>query len=212
MRTKITILLAIILFTGCELQYNIEINDDKINNYIEFDATKFDDGFNVDSVYDVYSILDGKNSKFYDKKINGDIIKFSYEYDITNFDKAYYLKTCFENYEFRNENGNYIIDAKGVFKCLPYQVNDYLMYDYDKLTLHIKTNEKVIKHNSDYNDGNDYYWYIDGKNTDNVRIYFEYQIIEDYDYSWLILLGGVIGIALLIVGFIHLKSSKNNQI
>ena len=212
MRTKITILLAIILFTGCELQYNIEINNDKINNYMELDAAKFDDGFNTDSVYDVYSILDGKNSRFYDKKINGDIIKFSYEYDITNFDKAYYLKTCFENYEFRNENGNYIIDAKGVFKCLPYQVNDYLMYDYDKLTLHIKTNEKVIKHNSDYNDVNDYYWYIDGKNTDNVRIYFEYQIIEDYDYSWLILLGGVVGIALLIVGFIHLKSSKNNQI
>ncbi len=212
MKNKLILILFLLLFSGCEIQYNIEIDDENIKNHIELDSMKFDEGFSTDSIYDVYSILDGTRSEFYDKKIDGNIIKLKYDYDIKNFDKAYFFKMCFEDYDFQVEGGNYIIDAKGVFKCLPYQVNDYLMYDYDKLTLHISTKEKVLKHNADYNKNNDYYWYIDVNNTNNTRIYFEYQIIKDADYNWIILVGGITGIALLIIGFVYLRSKKNNQI
>lgn len=227
MKKIILIFLSIILLSGCDINYNINITNNKISTDLDLSVSETDyKNYNDNQeeklsatlyeYFDEREILafDDMNYKdFYNKKVskNGRSldVNYTYKYTYLDFYKSSLLNTCFEDFIVLNEDNYFYVKAFGKFNCY-----------YDDTKINIKTDRKVINSNHDsYKDGV-YTWNIDRDKSNNVNIIFqvdkENHFVED-DISikkengidLLTIVGIILGIgALVILGIIMKKQNK----
>lgn len=227
MKKIILIFLSIILLSGCDINYNINITNNKISTDLDLSVSETDyRNYNDNQeeklsatlyeYFDEREILafDDMNYKdFYNKKVskNGRSldVNYTYKYTYLDFYKSSLLNTCFEDFIVLNEDNYFYVKAFGKFNCY-----------YDDTKINIKTDRKVINSNHDSYKNGVYTWNIDRDKSNNVNIIFqvdkENHFVEDDISSkkengidLLTIVGIILGIgALVILGIIMKKQNK----
>lgn len=208
------LLLIVLLISGCEVKYNIKLDNGKISEeiIIPYDST-YDDSYSNDYYYDVI------NGKKYSSNIEsiGGTKKFvlrSKKVDITNLTNNDLYDFCYDSINVLLEDNIYYIGTSANFKCMTY---DYL--DIDTFELNIITYNRVIKSNADKNKLNTYTWILNRDNFNNKNITF---VVSKNEYVWYYkyrgLFIGLIGVLAIIMILFLIKiiftrrSNKANQI
>lgn len=164
---KIILLIFLLLLTGCTIDYNLEIDKNKIIE--EMSGTILKEEYEIKETYtDInlfYQIVNYdqrvflNDDKIYDKKIveNDDGVGYNFKYTYNeNFDKSRLLNTCFEKVDFIETDEYYYADIGGDFYC---------QYS-DEIIINVKTNYVVLNNNANKVKDNVYTWIIDGNTTD----------------------------------------------
>lgn len=215
MKKFIVLLLTILLFSGCSVDYNLEINDMYFRENIDigkFDASKIDDF----QYLTPYAIVNNSEQKFYLFDYSDQVLNLSYDFDSSNFGMSEAFNQCYEISNFSYDDNNYYIMTSGEFKCL-----SYLGYTADEVKINIKSDYKVVSSNADYFDDNIHTWVInrDNKNNKPIDIVFDKNVnINKGKFNIFSQFGTAImaSIVLLVVGFIiliiYLFGKRKNKI
>lgn len=213
-RKLLFLLLGILLLSGCEVKYNIELDNGKISEeiIIPYDSI-YQESYEQEYYYDVVNNKKYSSSIEHIDGINKFVLK-SKKIDIKAISDNDLYDFCYDSINVLLEDNIYYIGTSGNFKCMNY---DYL--DIDTFELNIKTYNKVIKSNADKNKLNTYTWVINRDNFNNKNITFvvsKNQYVWYYKYRGLFIgLIGVLAIVLiifLIKTIFSKKSSKANEI
>ncbi|MEI3530416.1 MAG: hypothetical protein V8Q75_05025 [Bacilli bacterium] len=235
-RNFIFIISAILLLSGCTVDYNLSIDSDFINeniSFIENDMSKLDtirtygtfwmddisyrDLINEYMKMNIASMRDNKS--FYDKQLisdNGIGMSLNYKFNLENYQNSKSVYNCYKYFNVSNTDDTYTISTSKDFLCFN---EDYPLLE--QVNVNITTKYKVLETNATIIDGDTYSWVINKRNAENSQIIIKFQtksnnifdnIITDDNKFLLIILGvlGVIGI--IIVSYVYLKSRKNNKI
>lgn len=193
---KLLLLFLLILLTGCEAEYNIEINNN-INlketiNIIEKDETKFNEKSDIlykltpkeyletnlkwpTQVYqndevNPYEPIKLDNTKYYTKtdisNYNMLGISYSYNHNQNRYNNTDIINKCY-NIKYSKNNDNVSFETIGEFKCF----DEYKLLD--KVIINLNTTCKVNKENADKKDKNKYIWYITKENYKDKKIKFQ---------------------------------------
>lgn len=164
----------IILLTGCNSEYNLEINDGIFKETIVSDIypdskkTISVEGIEDDDQITPFIEMEqhpftNDNNIIYDKKIetidNYQRVTLTYNYQEDEFANSKAINNCFENHNYSYDD-KYTIELSGTFYCL---YTDYI-------DINIKTDYKVLENNADEVNENIYTWHINRQNLDNVSL------------------------------------------
>ena len=229
----ICLLFVLLVLTGCNAEYNLDISDNKIVESTNIYAEESDldiideDGFaidnpfsNVDDFIDYNYSIDYRafnynfnNESNYEKaKINdsnGQGINLRYTYDFENFENSYFLNKYFSENSYTINDRFIIIDLND-FNGVYYLNSGNSL---NNLAINIKTNLKVLENNADSVNGNVYTWNIDSENASEKKVYIK--IKKKFNYMSIIIgisvvfsLGLIIA---LIVFYIRRKNIESNS-
>lgn len=210
---KYLLIIMILGLTGCSINYNIELEDNKYKETItsEFNYKNLDDeaslsldGLDEHGIYAFKSnqtIMHNKNIEYKKNKV---YIDMNYDYTINDFKDAYLPNTCFDSYIYLNEEDYYYIELKGKFGC---------MYA-DKVNISLTTDNMVIDTNGK-NKNNKYSWTIEEKNKNDVNIYIKISKISKNENNNVLhgfkIAAGIILIILVIAAVLVYKIIKNKK-
>lgn len=220
---KIVILVGIVfLLSGCNITYNLEINNQEFKENIKI-VENNKEAWNlplsvltVEEFYEHYKdkpipisvnspIVSESNEKlndvqYYKKKnlTSEDSLGLSYKYDMTQsqFNDSFFIHYAYNRFLVGTVDDHIIISTGENFKLYE-QYNNL-----DKVTVNIKTNHKVIDNNADEINGDTYTWNITKRNASNKSIYLEIEKDQLVDNEGNSFLGVVIIIFFIIVGII----------
>lgn len=219
---KVMILFAtLFLLTGCDVEYNLEFNNDKFIEDVIITTDNNSEAANELLNAEQYAIFNDKEERKYNKNIlrNDDkvSVSFSSDYTIDEYRKAILFNACYPVYGIQSDEKYYYISTAGSFECMVY---DYIPVD--NVTIKFKTNYLVTEHNADVVDGNNYIWYINNDNKDKKPINItldRYEIVEveeekkEVDVNLILIVFGIaISIILLIMLIIKIVSVRKNKI
>ncbi|HIT22454.1 MAG TPA: hypothetical protein IAB56_05790 [Candidatus Scybalousia intestinigallinarum] len=227
MKKKILILSLFLLFTtGCNVTYQVEIYNDnfteeavlnaKNNEYIdEFQTTAKD---SLEGALTEYKQSAGDGDVKVKDQSNQEDIELFVENNgkITEYGNSVLLKNCFDLVNVLVEEDQYVLATSKGATCFDQFLN------MDKLTIHIKTNHKVISHNADKKQLHTYIWEIDKNNASDKSI----QMIlakDDYVFNYdnrlvktiiftVAVIGGIGGIIGICYFVIKRKNKRANKI
>jgi len=211
-------IIGLLILTGCQVDYQLTIDGDTFSEDIDiyvyegdrekdiYDGEESGDRITELTEADVFTYFEDY-SEVYDKKIDYKdeytLINLKKNYSAEDFKRTRSIRLCFENQKFDITEEYYDIHMSGYFYCL---------YNNDKLTIKIKSNNKVIDDNAERIDGNSYYWTIDQNNFKDVNIVFKTEKVVDNTFS--IILAVVIIIIVILSGFMffrYFKKKKDNR-
>ncbi len=235
-RNLIFIISAILLLSGCTVDYNLSIDSDFINeniSFIENDMSKLDtirtygtfwmddisyrDLINEYMKMNIASMRDNKS--FYDKQLisdNGIGMSLNYKFNLENYQNSKSVYNCYKYFNVSNTDDTYTISTSKDFLCFN---EDYPLLE--QVNVNITTKYKVLETNATIIDGDTYSWVINKTNAENSQIIIKFQTKSDNmfadiineDNKFLILIIGMLGvIGIIIVSYVYLKSRKNNKI
>lgn len=222
-KIKLISLLAIIfIVTGCEANYNLTIEKDKMIETVDFFADNTKANSNIIKTYldgdlMAYYDLDSKMPRNYEKKgidsKNKVGLNLSYEYSDDNLQKSALLNMCYYNKNIIKTDDTLIITTDGKAMCF-YKDGQKTL---DKLTINIKSNFKVLENNADKIEDDVYTWYITDENYQNHPINLKVDLTsEKKDYTFIIIslcvLGGLILAAISVLVFVYIKNRQNNRL
>lgn len=168
---KTTILIMLLLLTGCSIEYNVDINDDIVEETITGYVIdkEIGDGSKGTGLNIYYDLLyeEQRALIFGDDLYNKNIIEennkvkynFSYTYD-GNYKQSRILNNCYENVYFDEDEDNYYISLSGNFEC---------MYS-DKIDIVVTSENAIIDSNAKKIKGNKYIWTIKDKEDSNINV------------------------------------------
>ena len=204
----IVYLLFIILLTGCQREYYLTVDDNKIVENFDVVLTNNDDN-NARLSLDYYPIH-ADNNVIYNKTVtkeNGMInAHFEYVYKPQKFVNANSVNQCFEDREIIVDEEKYYYFKLGKFKnCM----ND------SNIDIIIITDNKVLKNNADKVNDNKYIWYLRDENKENFNL--EIKIAKGkkrnkFLVSYIII--GAIVLCVILIFAISLisKNRKSNEV
>ena len=202
-RNLIFIISAILLLSGCTVDYNLSIDSDFINeniSFIENDMSKLD----TIRTYGTF-ISD-----------NGIGMSLNYKFNLENYQNSKSVYNCYKYFNVSNTDDTYTISTSKDFLCFN---EDYPLLE--QVNVNITTKYKVLETNATIIDGDTYSWVINKTNAENSQIIIKFQTKSDNmfadiineDNKFLILIIGMLGvIGIIIVSYVYLKSRKNNKI
>ena len=167
MKKFILLLIMTFLFTGCNCNYTLKI-DDKVSEKIEvvvpnsISDTKKNQVDNI--LKDLNPIIDDYDHKYkynINKNVEGNSTIYNLDTEYDNYKDSTLLAQCFEHAVFEENDDYIIINASGKFGCL---------YDNDEIKINIKTDKYVSSNNANLVNKNTYTWKIDRSNRDDVSI------------------------------------------
>lgn len=217
----LTLILFIILITGCDGTYEIEIYKNKVTEttYAWYENSELNNVSAYDKTQEIAIKYDDNgdflthDSKKEIKKDNLSGVKLIRNYKtITEFKEdslilgSCYIATSLTNYE------DYItLKTTQEFTCF----ND--IKEFENIEIKIKTNHKVKEHNADKKKGHTYYWYINKDNYKNKPISIKMDK-DDYVFNYdneiikrLFLIISVVGGTVLVITFIYKIYTKNKK-
>ena len=216
MKKKIILLIPLLL-SGCTINYNLEINNDDLNETIsgsvekeEYQIKDTDTSENL-----IYTLLNYDQNALFDEESvylrtmedKGQKIdyKFTYKYNY-NFDRSTIINNCFEYHMIDETEDYYYIKLSGKFYC---------MYA-KKIDIKVTSNNAVLENNAKKVEGNTYTWTI--KDTDNVDILLNVskKITNTENkkakmISTFQIIGAVVLLVLIIVAFVFYKKKNNEE-
>ena len=208
---KIIILIILLLVTGCNCNYEIELNSKSIDENITVDI--YDSDLDPESGDDPSFIFTqdvspyiNDNDKKYEKTIteidNGKEVNLKYTFTPDDYKLySYVFNNCFENTSFDYKDGAYSIKLSGYFYC---------MYG-DELNITIKSDKKIKSANGKKK-GNGYTWTIDMSNYENIDIEIETtneSMVRYYIYIGIAIVFGI-AVLIFIIYFIGNFMGRNN--
>ena len=219
---KILLIIALLLFTGCTAEYNLNFYEDTVEEKITVIPTTSEEQENTQYLEnrDFYAIIDQEKSFLYERKQekqeNFDINEYSYKYKFDEFKQSRFT-TCYDAYTLIDENNIVTLSTSKKFNCMIY---DYMPID--NLKINITTEYKVIENNADEVNGNTYTWNINNENASNKPIKISYnkkqkrkltlkEFIEKNKTN-LILLAGLLALFIIITLSIMIKHKRVNKI
>lgn len=184
MKKNIILLCIIFLLTGCNVEYNVTISNDKIDENISvytdtLNFTSESDGNsnNINNIdYYAYNLSDSKYkyNKTIKKSNNMYEINLTYSHNPNEFINSTALN-YFKYHSFINDEKYYYIKLQDGLK------NGYKDKISKNVLLKITTNNKVVQNNADKIDGNTYIWEITKQNADEKEILFQVMKNEKND-------------------------------
>lgn len=235
-RQFIVLIGIILLLSGCTVDYDLNIDDDFVNenlSFVENDNSKLDtirtygtfwmDDISYRNLINEYMKMDiastSDNKQFYDKQLisnNGVGMNLNSKFKLDNYSESKIAYNCYKYFNVDSEDGIYTISTSKDFLCFN---DDYPLLE--QVNINITTKYKVLENNADSVNGNTYSWVINKRNADNSKIIIKFKTKSDNvfaniineDNKFLIIILGAIGvIGLIIVFYVYLKSKKNNKI
>lgn len=216
---KIFILLFLVLLTtGCQASYDIEINDSNIKEQITINVPTSLDYSSKEIIVDyiegdAYPLLgEEKDDIFHDIFLEdiqgGQKYTLNYTYKNNEIKNSKVLNQCFENAYIDETNDYYMFSMTGEFYCL---------HKNKKVDITVRTANKMHNHNAkEHNLMNTYKWEINEENKDDVDIKFvviknnvEKKQIKQATSLFVNLLF-ILGLSLIVLGgiFIGMKIMK----
>lgn len=198
---KIILLLVPLLLCGCEAEYNLIIDGNKIsevlnvkesrsniNNSVGYMTYKeaIDDKLNSNiqisknepEYLDDYGTIN-PNAKFYNKAFINDEnyygISLNYNFSYNDFKESYIINSCPENVNFLVDGSNTIINTSSISSC--FNKFDNL----DKIIITINIKNKVINSNATSVEGNMYKWEINRGYDDLIYIEYKSSLLSNED-------------------------------
>lgn len=229
MKKFLLIICLVFLMTGCDVNYNITIDEDIFDENIVLSFSKsntsYDDiSFYPDNKIPVYPTE--KDKKFYNSKIventdSYDLI-YSYKHDFYSLKNSYFINNCYHNMSITESDDRIVIDSGEDFAC--FIGDDGLRAD--SLKINVTTKLKVISNNADTVNGNTYTWIINENNYLAKKVSLILEKNDDFSLSDIVLqndeqasassMTGIIVIIIVIVSiliylFVRHKLRKNND-
>ncbi len=192
MKKLVIFLVLSFLVTGCSATYDIEIYNDTVKeemNFLEFDSTKWDSTVQYGLSYRdlllasreypypvFYDTIVDENDRiyldgveYYDNTLISDPYqlgqRLSYpNFTLTNFSSSSLVRKCYQYFQVSEEEEQIRISTS--LKNLCFQEYPLL----DEITIHLKTNHKVVNHNANQVNGYHYTWNIKRENQENSPI------------------------------------------
>lgn len=189
---KITLILGLLILSGCEATYTITINKDTIEEKIEVldrvgttrTVTDIMDNYKKKyPVYNVDGIIDEED--LYTIHEDAEYYKQTYNINSSNYNLFYEYTYPIASYKSAN-SVNYYYDYKdisyenNILKLSTGSPNNRLKYDslFTNLTVNIITDYVVTNNNADSVVGNRYMWYFNKDNNNEKRINFEVDLTQ----------------------------------
>lgn len=217
---KVILLFLLFLLTGCSVEYNLIVNEDKNieESVVVLQPNSFW-GNTREEIEEqlfwtlVFSKDETEPAYFYNQEqILGDVnsgVKYSYEFkNIENFEsESEILKNCFESYNVELDNNILSINASG-FKCMSVLGDDF------NININIISDGKVITGNYDKNNYNKYTWNINSDDIINIELSIDTSKINTQAFTDIFVPVLIIFVVLLLFGmilFAYIKNRKNNS-
>ena len=228
-RFKKTIILGLILFltSACSAEYDLEFkngnlhekttikeNAISISENVKGDFEKYREYY-IPSIIPIGNInnedmtIKVKEQKYYKNRHNFSSDEYNliykYKFNTTNYKDAYLPNYANEYFNFLSNGKSYIISTS----------KNYKVFDefssLNNISVHIKSNHKLISTNADQVDGYNYYWNIN--RGDNKTIYLEvakkeYIFNYENDFIYLVIKILVAALIILYVVLYHYKKLK----
>lgn len=232
MKKKIlTLILLIFMISGCSVEVNIDISDNKIKesnditiyqNAIytkEILRTSFRDYIPIyasNLIVDTVPDQPFSDVLYYNKNTtdlgNGYRFNYSYDFDIDKYGDARTIKDGFRDYSYsyRNDIISLSTDSEGLI-----YFNDYPLLE--EVTVNIETDYFVEENNADSVNGNTYTWVFNKDSKKSIDIVIDTsksgdRVLGIVNVSTLVTIGVVIGIILIILVLLLIRNRKNNKI
>ena len=212
----IIILITGLIITGCNVEYNVEIDENGIatqleTNIINDEYIKNAPNSEFNNVTNLEYFTNLEIPKYYndttinqEKNINtldgSSVITYSDQYSFEDFENSYFAHACFENMNYLYEDNKLYIHFYGKFNCY-----------YGETDINIKTNYSILNGNYTERSGNVYKWKINDDNKDNIDITFLIsQNNNKINVAFIIIL--VIVIVLSVITFILYRFIKKGNL
>lgn len=235
MKTKLYILLLLIILTGCTATYNLEITTDGFYEQLEINATTISEKEELwEFPYPIYYDAEGNNedptkkaddTEYYNSSLveNNDskILIYDYLFQENEIKKSGIIKSSFDTFILKK----YDYDDDGI--------NDYMLIsttdDFNRFKIHsklesvtinIKCHYEVISSNADEVNKNVYTWYLNRNDIKPINMVYNPDKVIDYRNLWEKIKEGeytnifTISILLFIVGmilYLVLKRKSKNR-
>lgn len=214
MKKIVFLLLLLIIFTGCEANYNLTIEDDRIIESSDFILEKSDE--NERQLNDFYKTkylahfdMDKLKDYDYKKKLIDDDkhigMNLSYIYTGTSYQNSSMLNRCFYKKSLIKTDDNIILYTEGGASCF-YKDESKLL---DSLNVNIKTDFDVLENNADTVKDNVYTWKFTEDNFSTKDVFIKIKKSNKFNFIPLIFM--LILIIILIIVFVIIKR-KNTRI
>lgn len=221
MKKILGVVLLLFLLTGCDVEYNLKIDD---NTYLEDININLPhtDGWkqtvNRMSKVNQISYINSSNEKnYYDiKSSNGYSINYKYKFDSSSILHSEAINRCYNivGLEDNTEDNSMTFYTNTVFKCLYNDGRQVI----DSATINIITPLKVLDNNADKVEGNKYTWVIDETNFENKPISIKMEKPKTVDKGNQMIIVAIIvfvvmlGVGYLVYRFLRRKHIKRNEI
>lgn len=223
MKKSLFILMCTLFLTGCSLEYEINFNEDIIQENIKatFDGNinkqapeLTGDGFYLEKEIVENKIPSLKNKEdYYTKKINANDkisnVYLNYNYTYDQFERSYFTDYCFENSYINNTDDYIYVSLDGQFNC---------HYEED-IKIKLSTSYKMAEHNADeYKDGY-YIWNLKMTDEENNITFMikkepattnQKQIINTTTDIVFLVISIIITISIIIIIFKRKKDNNDN--
>ena len=240
MQKKILLLVTTLLvMTGCSATYDLEIYNNTIKEdfkYINLAPETWDSPIqyglsyrallqaSIEYPYPAFdsTVVDENDRmkldgvEYYDNKLisTSDRLGQSLSYHkfkLDNFNDSSIVKKCYQYFNVMENENNIILSTSLENLCF----EEYPSLD--DITIHLKTNHKVVDSNADTVDGYHYTWNITRENKDNAGISItikKNEYIFNYENEFIkkiIYIGAIIGIILVVSLSIYIKIRNENR-
>ena len=161
------------MLTGCDIEYNLTIDNDSFDEKIVLSILKQDTSFEnmTDYLKNKIPISNERyETKFYEPSIdvheNSYDLVYDYSYDLDSFKNGFFVNNCYTDISIV-EDGNILNISSGKdFRCL--SPDNGLIADSAKIN--IKTKLEVLDNNADSVNGNTYTWVFNKDSKKNINM------------------------------------------
>lgn len=217
MRKLLLFIVCILMLTGCDVEYNLTIDNDSFDEKITLSLLKQDISFEnmKDYLKNKIPISDERyETRFYEASIdvheNSYDLVYDYSHDFNSFKQGFFVNNCYTDISIDEEDDEINISSGQNFRCL--NPDNGLVADNAKIN--IKTKLEVLDNNADSVNGDTYTWNINRSNykTKMINLKLKKANENNFDFSFII----YIAIPIIVIGILFVlaisKIRKVNKI
>ena len=215
---KILILFCLLFLTGCSVNYEITLKNNKIKERLTIVETD-------QSLFDIRNDAGWTLRESFDMLVNGEDDEFSVQdYSIKSLDTDTQLGV-----EYYSDASKTLINSSAINQCYTnptIEINDNIItfnsgneftcYDYydnlETISIVLNTNYKVISSNAEVVEDNKYIWHITKDGNKNIEISYEQDTSKNSVTTTIIIIVALIGLASVVSYYIYNKYKKENRI
>jgi len=215
---KILILICLLFLTGCSVNYEITLKNNKIKERLTIIETD-------QSLFDVRNDAGWTLRESFEMLINEEKDEFSVEdYSIKSLNTDNQL-----GLEYYSDSSKTLINSSIINQCYTnptieindnivsfYSGNEFTCYEYydnlETINIVLNTNYKVISSNADSVEDNKYMWTITEDGNKNIEISYEQYVSKSSKATTIILIVGLVVIGSVVGYYIYNKCKKENKI
>lgn len=169
---KISILLAVLCLTGCNIEYNLTITADEFQEEIVIDQN--DINFPITVYSDQEGTGEGKvdGVLYYDIETTNVSSILSHDFTLEDYGRSHAANICYNHFVVNEEDNITTILSSNYYNCMDY----YSSLDTITIKVDLDTDiYEIVNHNADSVNGSLYTWNINRNNYQDHYVYLAYQ-------------------------------------